>query len=265
MSNAATSPWPTALSLTPIDLSALIPPSAAGERDSGKQPTLSTHLLDLALDQLSTFPDPAAGWKRLADRPGANGGEGAKVESYRSADGWAGRRSEHRPDELSWEHVVVRRTIAPLSTRLELTLPVALLRQDHVYHRHYETESEFVPTLKAFSALAPSPLPLGPLPSRLAPTTSSSSSSVEHQAGLFKLHYAMPTPLQPRTFVVGLLQTLDQSRRELWTVTVPVDHPDVPRSSGKESGRVRAAYASIERIRQIEGDRLEWSYVLRPR
>jgi hypothetical protein len=91
-------PPPTSLSLTPIAASALLAHRSA--------------LLALGQATLEAFPLASAGWQRLADRPGASSGgsssSSSKVESYRSAAGWAGRRSEHGPAELSWSQAVVR-------------------------------------------------------------------------------------------------------------------------------------------------------------
>jgi len=188
-----------------------------------------------------------------------------------------------------------------------LLLPALSLGKDAIYHRHYETEAKFVPSFKAFTALLPppaavddddddaAPRPLDPaLPAvELASPHASSSASFtspaspltaaadaaaagepQQKVGLFKLHYAMPFPLRPRTFVVGLLQTLDEARGELWTLTVPVDPPAAAAAmpaegEAGEKGRVRASYTAVERVRRIGGaasggggDRIEWSCVL---
>lgn len=107
---------PASLSLTPIpSASFLAAPdplanpigASAVAAAAASESSLPTHLLNLAFDKLAAFPASSSGWKRLADQPGAKGG-GARVESYSTADGWAGRRSEHASEELTWEQVVVR-------------------------------------------------------------------------------------------------------------------------------------------------------------
>ncbi|RXK35432.1 hypothetical protein M231_07287 [Tremella mesenterica] len=84
-----------------------------------------------------------------------------------------------------------------------------------------------------------------------------------HVAEVWRLTYKTPPPTNPRTFVVLLLsrelKTDPKGQREFMNISIPFDHPNCPPKQGGEKSRVRGAYVSVERVRELdEGTKVEW-------
>lgn len=126
--------------------------------------------------------------------------------------------------------------------------------QDALYENHYEAERSFVHAFTSFSLVSPLDLPPFSLPTPF-------SSSSKTKAALFKLHYSLPFPLDKRTFLVALVQVLDEERGEVWNLSLPVEDGRVLEGREGEKGRVRGRYVSIERVQRLDGGKVDWQSV----
>lgn len=84
---------------------------------------------------------------------------------------------------------------------------------------------------------------------------------------VWALHYSFPNPVSPRVFVeLQLYRLMDSSlenghQRSALVITLPFDIEEDEELKAKRGNNIIGKYVSVERITEIQGDRVEWRYV----